>query len=178
MSGLAGGMHLGSYQLLSLIGETRMSEVWRAQDEQGTTVAIKTISASADEDPQVRARFLREGDEHQLLNHPSIVPILDFFEQNGGFYLVMQYLSGGSLEDRTEQLTWKPLPISEALEVSRCILLPLTKHISGLSFIAMSSHRTSCSRETGRTWVTLASRWPSVGRGSPPFRRYWGPAAT
>jgi hypothetical protein len=88
-------------------------------------VALKTISSQAGADPQLRARFLREGGEHQLMKHPSIVPILDFFEQEGNFYLVMQYITGGSLEDRLEKLGWKALPIPDALKISRQILSAL-----------------------------------------------------
>src|SRR5271156_1480505 len=122
MNNLVSGARLGSYELVSLIGQTHMSEVWRAQDWNGNAVALKTISSQAGEDPQLRARFLREGGEHQLLNHPGIVPILDFFEQDNSFYLVMQYLSGGSLEDRLERQNWNPLPVPEALKIAGCIL--------------------------------------------------------
>ena len=125
MSELVSGQRLGSYQLVQLIGQTGMSEVWRAHDRDGKLVALKTISSQAGEDPQLRARFLREGGEHQLMKHPSVVPILDFFEQHGSFYLVMQYISGGSLEDRLEKLGWRPLPIPEALNISRQILSAL-----------------------------------------------------
>jgi len=122
MTNLASGARVGSYELLSLIGQTHMSEVWRALDWQGNTVAVKTISTRAGEDPQLRARFLREGVEHKLLDHPGIVPILDFFEHDGNSYLVMRYLSGGSVEDRLEKQSWAPLSIPEALQISACIL--------------------------------------------------------
>ena len=125
MSELVEGRRLGSYQLTQRIGQTGMSEVWRAQDRAGRVVALKTISSQAGADPQLRARFLREGGEHQLMKHPSIVPILDFFEQEGNFYLVMQYIGGGSLEDRLEQLGWKALPIPDALKISKQILSAL-----------------------------------------------------
>ena len=125
MTELVSGQRLGSYQLVERIGQTGMSEVWRANDRDGRLVALKTISSQAGEDPQLRARFLREGGEHQLMKHPNIVPILDFFEQHGSFYLVMQYISGGSLEDRLEKSAWKPLPIPEALNISRQILSAL-----------------------------------------------------
>ncbi len=122
MNDLESGVRIGSYELLDLIGQTGMSEVWRAQDRRGQMVALKTISSQAGDDPQLRARFLREGAEHQVLKHPAIVPILDFFEQDGDFYLVMQYIGGGSLEDRLEKLEWAPLPIPEALHIARQIL--------------------------------------------------------
>jgi eukaryotic-like serine/threonine-protein kinase len=122
MSELASGVNVGSYSLLDLIGRTSMSEVWRAQDADGRIVALKTISAEAGGDPNLQARFLREGDQHRQLKHPAIVPIFDFFEDDGGLYLVMQYLSGGSLEDRLERGEWKPLPVLEALQIARQIL--------------------------------------------------------
>ena len=125
MSEMITGQRLGSYQLMERIGQTGMSEVWRAHDRDGRVVALKTISSQAGADPQLRARFLREGGEHQLMKHVSIVPILDFFEQAGNFYLVMQFITGGSLEDRMERLGWKPLPIPDALKISRQILSAL-----------------------------------------------------
>jgi eukaryotic-like serine/threonine-protein kinase len=125
MSELEEGRRVGSYQLIQRIGQTGMSEVWRAQDRDGRVVALKTNSSQAGSDPQLRARFLREGGEHQLMKHPSIVPILDFFEQEGNFYLVMQYISGGSLEDRLEKLGWRALPIPDALKISKQILSAL-----------------------------------------------------
>src|ERR1044071_1371502 len=125
MSELVEGRRVGSYQLIQRIGQTGMSEVWGAQDRDGKVLALKTISAKAGAVPQLRARFLREGGEHQLMKHPSIVPILDFFEQQGQCYLVMQYITGGSLEDRLERLGWRPLPIPDALNISRQILSAL-----------------------------------------------------
>ena len=71
MSELSSGQRLGSYQLMDRIGLTGMSEVWRANDRDGKVVALKTISSQAGADPQLRARFLREGGEHQLMKHPS-----------------------------------------------------------------------------------------------------------
>jgi len=121
MNDLFAGQNIGSYELIDVIGRTGMSEVWRAR-KAGQIVALKTISPNADDDPQRRTRFLREGGEHQALKHAAIVPILDFFQQDGDFFLVMQYVAGGSLEDRMEKNGWKPLPIAEALRISRQIL--------------------------------------------------------
>ena len=45
------GRRLGSYQLTQRIGQTGMSEVWRAQDRDGKPVALKTISSQAGADP-------------------------------------------------------------------------------------------------------------------------------
>lgn len=122
MTELETGTRIGRYTLVDLIGRTGMSEVWRAKDWDEKIVALKTISSRAVEDPQLRVRFLREGGEHQQLSHPAIVPILDFLEQEGGFYLVMQYLADGSLEDHLEKIGWGPLPIPRALRIASQIL--------------------------------------------------------
>jgi serine/threonine protein kinase len=122
MTDMSAGLSVGSYRLINLIGQTGMSEVWRAADGEGKIVALKTISSQAGKDPQLRSRFLREGGEHRELSHPAIVPILDFFEYDDSFYLVMQFLSGGSLEDQLERNGWGPLPIPVALRISGQIL--------------------------------------------------------
>jgi serine/threonine protein kinase len=161
MSELVEGRRVGSYQLIQRIGQTGMSEVWRAQDRDGRGVALKTISSQAGADPQLRARFLREGGEHQLMKHPSIVPILDFFEQEGNFYLVMQYITGGSLEDRLEKLGWKPLPIPDALKISKQILSALDyAHQKGVIH-----------RDVKPSNILLDGDHAYLGRDSPPSNR-------
>jgi len=54
-------------------------------------------------DPQFRVRFEREAKMIALLEHPAIVPVYDFGEQEGQPYIVMRYMSGGSLADRLSQ---------------------------------------------------------------------------
>ncbi len=53
-------------------------------------------------DPQFRARFEREAKTIALLEHPAIVPVYDFGEEDGQPYIVMRYMSGGSLSDRLQ----------------------------------------------------------------------------
>ncbi len=65
-------------------------------------------------DPQFRARFEREAKTIALLEHPAIVPVYDFGEEEGQPYIVMRYMSGGSLADRLEH---GPLSISEAAAI-------------------------------------------------------------
>ncbi len=125
MSHLVSGLSVGSYELMGRIGHTGMSEVWMARTAGGQVVALKTIASQAGDDSHLRARFLREGGEHMLLKHSCIVPILDFFEQDGKTYLVMQYIPGGSLEDRLERQSRRPLPVPEAVNIARQILSAL-----------------------------------------------------
>ena len=125
MSDLASGVAVGPYELVEMIGQTGMSQVWKARDSFGSVVALKTMTSATDSDQHLRARFLREGGEHMLLKHPCIVPIIDFFEQDDNIYLVMQYIPGGSLEDRMERRGWQPLAIEEAVGIARQVLSAL-----------------------------------------------------
>src|SRR5690606_38865479 len=59
-------------------------------------------------------RFQREAQLVAALEHPAIVPIYDFGEENGQPFLVMRHMHGGSLADR---LAHGPLPFPEVVRV-------------------------------------------------------------
>src|SRR3990172_47793 len=82
-------------------------------------VAIKVLPHQFTFDPQFRARFQREAEIVAAIEHPHIVPIHDFGEENDQPFIVMRYMTGGSLADRLRRD--RALPIAE---VSR-ILIPL-----------------------------------------------------
>ncbi|GAB4580822.1 MAG: hypothetical protein Fur0022_35640 [Anaerolineales bacterium] len=63
-------------------------------------VAIKLLPRQLTFDPTFRARFQREVEVIAALEHPSIVPVYDFGEQDEQPYFVMRYMPGGSLIDR------------------------------------------------------------------------------
>jgi serine/threonine-protein kinase len=65
-------------------------------------------------DPQFRARFEREAKTIAMLEHPAIVPVYDFGEEDGQPYFVMRYMTGGSLSDRISQ---GPIPVEEAARI-------------------------------------------------------------
>jgi len=125
MNTLTSGHQIGSYELLDLISRTNMGEVWRARNATGQIVALKTISTEADPDPVLLTRSQHEGAAHQTLHHPFIVPILDFFDLDDKVYLVMEYIAGGSLADRLDQLNGEPMPSAEAVSISRQVLTAL-----------------------------------------------------
>jgi eukaryotic-like serine/threonine-protein kinase len=125
MNALTSGIQIGSYELLDLISRTNMGEVWRARNATGQIVAVKTISTEAAPEPALLSRSLHEGAAHQTLQHPYIVPILDFFDLDDKVYLVMEYVAGGSLEDRLETLNGQPMPVLEAIRIARQVLAAL-----------------------------------------------------
>ncbi len=105
MAGLE-GMMLGSCRILRHIGSGGMGDIYLAdQPDLGRQVAIKVIHGEANlvvnREAQKKAlqQFVREARAIAALEHPNILPIYDFGEQNGTLYLVMQYVPFGSLAD-------------------------------------------------------------------------------
>jgi eukaryotic-like serine/threonine-protein kinase len=91
---------LGSYELIRRLGEGGMARVYLARDVRlGREVAIKVLEPQLAERPGFRERFLREARVAASLDHPHIVPLYDFGESDSLLFLVMPYVSGGSLQD-------------------------------------------------------------------------------
>lgn len=63
-------------------------------------VAIKVLLKDRTYDDSLRSRFKRESRMVASLNHPAIVPVYDFGDEDGQPYLVMRYMEGGSLRER------------------------------------------------------------------------------
>ena len=59
--------------------------------------AIKCLKPQLTGNPQFHERFFREAYEQSLLNHPNIVQSVDFFEEGGRFFFVMEFISGQDL---------------------------------------------------------------------------------
>lgn len=94
----------GRYIIKSEIGRGGMATVILAYDPRfERDVAIKVLPREFLHDTQFRARFEREAKTVALLEHPAIVPVYDFGEEEGQPYIVMRYMSGGSLADRMRQ---------------------------------------------------------------------------
>ncbi len=95
----AGGA-LGRYQIEGLLGRGGMASVYRALDPRfDRVVAIKVLNAQLASDPHYRERFQREARSMARLQHPHILPVYDVGEQDGFVFLVMPYVTGGSLHD-------------------------------------------------------------------------------
>ncbi len=107
--------NIGKYQVLSEIGRGGMAVVYLAQDPAfRRQVAIKVLPSQFLENEQLRARFEREARTIAAIEHPAIVPVYDFGEQDGQLYLVMRYMPGGSLSDKIKQGALSP---AEAIRI-------------------------------------------------------------
>jgi serine/threonine-protein kinase len=91
----------GRYSVLAKLGEGGMGYVFRAHDRNlDTDVVVKMPRRAMLEDPDFAGRFAREVRALVELAHPHIVKVSDVGEHDGLPFAVMQYLPGGSLEDR------------------------------------------------------------------------------
>lgn len=89
-----------------------MAQVYLARDVRlGREVAVKVLDRRLAERPGFRERFLREARVAAALDHPNIVPLYDFGE-SGMLYLVMPYVSGGSLQDILRRAPLQPSEVA------------------------------------------------------------------
>jgi tRNA A-37 threonylcarbamoyl transferase component Bud32 len=84
------------------IGRGAMGEIYRATDTTlGRAVAVKVLAERYAEDDAIRERFTREAlSAARLSGAPNVVTIFDVGEWNDRPFIVMEYLAGGSLDDR------------------------------------------------------------------------------
>lgn len=102
------GTVLGTCTLQRLIGQGGMGAVYLAQQSRPRRqVAVKVLLPSTTLKPQHLAAFLerfrRETDAAASLEHPNIMPVYEYGERDGLAYLVMPYISGGTLRDVMER---------------------------------------------------------------------------
>ncbi len=109
------GQTLGNYEILSLLGEGGMANVYRArQTNIQRYVAIKVIKSGLTNVEQFAQRFEREVQTIAALNHPHIIKVFDYGKQGDLVYLVMEFQPGGSLADL---IGAGPLPLPRASQL-------------------------------------------------------------
>jgi serine/threonine protein kinase len=91
---------VGRFRILGKIGQGAMGEVFRAHDPVlGRDVAIKVVKGQLSEDEEARQRFLREAQSAAQLNHPNVITIHDFGEEQSVAYMAMELLEGDDLRE-------------------------------------------------------------------------------
>ena len=132
------GDRLGHYDVVALLGEGGMGQVWQATDTQlNRQVALKILPDAFATDPDRLARFKREAQILASLNHPNIAAIYGIeeapstsahstdgdAERSKGSgqavsALVLELVEGPTLADRIKQ---GPIPLDEALPIAKQI---------------------------------------------------------
>jgi hypothetical protein len=106
---------VGRYEVKGAVGRGGMGIVLLAHDPRfKRDIAIKVLPREFLDDPTFRVRFEHEAQTIASLEHPAIVPVYDFGEQDGQPYLVMRLMSGGSLASRLKE---GALAVAEAAQI-------------------------------------------------------------
>ncbi len=109
---------IGKFEIIRILGQGAMGEVYLAKDTIiGRQVALKVIRpalAGLDPGGELQARFQREARSAGVLSHPHIVTVFEFGEDDGLFFLAMEYVEG---EDFAALLMARALSPAEILEV-------------------------------------------------------------
>ena len=93
-------LYSGRYQVTHLIARGGMAIVYRAQDVLlNRPVAIKTLYPELSANPLFVEGFRREAQAAANLSHPNIVPVFDWGEHDGTYFIVMELVDGTSLAD-------------------------------------------------------------------------------
>jgi serine/threonine-protein kinase len=111
----------GKYRLDELVGEGGLGKVYRAAHlDLGGAVAVKFLGATTP-GRESRERFRREARALAKLRHPAIVSVLDFGEEEGELYLVMELVVGPRLADCI-LVDGTPMPFRRIVDLTRQIL--------------------------------------------------------
>lgn len=95
------GQQIGHYKLKHAIGRGGMATVYRATDKRsGDEVALKVLHPQLTIEPRIVERFKRESRALLKLKHPSIVPLLDYGQDDDFLYIAMPWMQYGSLAER------------------------------------------------------------------------------
>jgi serine/threonine-protein kinase len=114
---IASGTRLGRYEIRAKLGEGGMGEVYLAQDttELGRTVAVKVLSAEVASDPKRMQRFVQEAKTVSALNHPNILTIYEFGQDEATRFIAAEFVDGVTLRG---YMRARSLKLHEVLDIA------------------------------------------------------------
>lgn len=118
-SGFISGQ-VGAYRITEQVGRGGMARVYRGYHEAlKRDVAIKTLFGYLADDAEFLGRFQREAQAVAALRHAHIVQVYDFGLFEGLYYMVMEFIDGGSLRDRLDGLEGEAqrMPLPEVVRI-------------------------------------------------------------
>ena len=120
------------FRLEDKIASGGMSTVYRAWDPTlERWVAIKLMHRDISEEPDQLERFRREARAVARLSHPHVVTVIDFGEDDGTPYIVLEYVEGETLKERIKRMG--RLPVAEAvaygIEIGRALTCAHTANL-------------------------------------------------
>ena len=97
-------MDLGKYEIIDELGRGGFGAVYKARDKVlNRVVAVKVLHPNLVNDPTFLKRFRQEAQIAAQLDNPNLVPVYDFGESEGHYFIVMAYMPGGSLKDQLQE---------------------------------------------------------------------------
>ena len=115
----------GRYRFGEKLGAGGMGDVYRGLDQlTNTAVAIKVLKPELATQEMVQ-RFIREGEALRQLNHPNIVKLLDAAQEDGRYFLIMELVEGGSLDQILRQTP--RLPVDQVINIALDLADALTR---------------------------------------------------
>ena len=126
--------HVGPYRLVEVLGRGGMGVVYRAVHERlDRQVAIKALAAELTREPHFRDRFFSEARTHAQLQHPNIITIYDLLEEDGDYFIVMEFFPGRGLDQVLDERGPRGLGERASLEIFRQVLAALgSAHRAGV----------------------------------------------
>lgn len=99
------GRVIGDYQVMSRLGEGGMGLVYKGQHSAlGQVVAIKSLHSALMNNQSARERFVREAQALARLNHPNIISLLNFINNDAGCFIVMEFAEGEDVEHKLQRM--------------------------------------------------------------------------
>jgi serine/threonine-protein kinase len=114
--------NIGRYQIESELGKGAMGVVYKATDPNiGRSVALKTMRLDVHgiEQEEMLRRFKNEARSAGVLSHPNIVTIYDAGEDQGLFYIAMEFIAGRTLAEVLQE--HRVLPVDQVISITRNI---------------------------------------------------------
>src|SRR3989442_6342732 len=135
------GTPLGTCTLQKIIGQGGMGAVFLAQQSRprrqvAVKVLLPTTTLTAHQRVAFLERFRRETDAAASLEHPNILPVHEYGERDGLAYLVVPYISGGTLRDVMGEEEFMPLP-EELNDAEQLTTAPYFAHERGVIHLAI-----------------------------------------
>ena len=121
---MIGSLLNDGYRLEEQIGSGGMSTVYRGFDPtRERWVAIKLMHRDISSDPDQLERFRREARAVASLSHPHVVTVIDFGEDDGTPYIVLEFIEGENLKERIRRLGRLSVAeaVAYAIEVGRAL---------------------------------------------------------